>query len=297
MIKALLLDLGGTLERDGHVLPGVADALEVMLKFQTGDGDRLVICLVSDFKMPMPRTPEAIDAIFKEYLAILDQLNLRRFFEPVTERVTLSTHAGAVKPARLIFETALQRARLNASLEDALFITEEAEHVKACRKMKMTALQFGVDFDEWTNAPSVVAGLVDSPSKDNLQIALKFSLFAKHDLRVQFVHELSGNTVRGKGQSWVKLDAPELGKLKGVHVELPTDVEARIDSKGQISDVRVLPPSREDLMEAVGNVQTLAANHQISADGSEDRRVLPTHVVETDKHGQRFLRRRRFTAL
>ena len=151
MIKVLLIDLGGTLEIDDRVLPGVPEALSAFQKFQTADGKPLIVCLVSDFTMPVPRTPQAIDAAFNEYLKILDRLDLRRFFEPVTERVTLSTHAGVLKPARLVFETALKRAKLS-SIEDALFITENPDHVQACRKLKMTALQFGVDFDDWTNA-------------------------------------------------------------------------------------------------------------------------------------------------
>src|SRR5262249_44730540 len=131
MIKALLLDLGGTLEVDDRVLPGVPEALSAFQRFQATDGKPLVMCLVSDFTMPMPRTPQAIDAAFEDYLRILDRFDLRRFFEPVTERVTLSTHAGVLKPARLIFETALKRAKLDATIEEALFITEDADHIHA----------------------------------------------------------------------------------------------------------------------------------------------------------------------
>ena len=99
MIKALLLDLGGTLiDSSEQVFPGVQDALTVLEAFETEDHQPLVTCLVSDFTMPEPRTTEAIAAAFADYLKILDKTGLRSFFEPVDERVTLSTHVGVRNP-------------------------------------------------------------------------------------------------------------------------------------------------------------------------------------------------------
>src|ERR1044072_1704624 len=107
MIRVLLLDLGGTLMVDGAVLPGVPEALRAIEEFKIADGKLLVTCLVSDFEMPIPRTQVAIDAAFRAYLDILEGVNLAHFFEPVDERITLSTHAGVTKPARIVFELAL----------------------------------------------------------------------------------------------------------------------------------------------------------------------------------------------
>lgn len=299
MIKALLLDLGGTLEVDDRVLPGVPEAVSAIAKFQTADGKPLIACLVSDFTMPVPRTPQAIDATFNEYLQILERLDLRRFFEPVAERVTLSTHAGVLKPAPLVFETALKRAKLNASIQDALFITENSDHVQACRKLKMTALQFGADFNDWTSAPLVIAHLIDPSNDDNLHVTLKPLLAAHHDMQLDSVHGVPTGEVKGRGRSWVKLDAPDLGDLRGVHVELPVEFEAKIDPKGELGNVRVFPPSSEYLSEALDNVRSLISNrqvegHQAVSGGSP---VLPTHSVDTGPDGRRYLRRRRFTAI
>jgi hypothetical protein len=296
MIKTLLLDLGGTLEVADKVLPGVPEALSALQKFQTADGKPLVMCLVSDFTMPEPRTPQAVEAAFNEYLAILDRLNLRRFFEPVAERITLSTHAGVLKPAALVFETALKRARLTASIEDALFVTENSAHVEACRKMKMTVLQFGVDFVDWTNAPSIIAHLIDPSNDNNLRGALEPLLAAKHDMRLDSVRRAAGGAIAGSGRAWVKLDAPDLGDLDGVHVEVPVEFAAKTAPDGRLRDVQVQPPSQEYVSEAMDMVRSLISNSQVGGSTSRDPAVLPTHRVETGADGRRYLRRRRFTA-
>ncbi|UVO27849.1 hypothetical protein [Bradyrhizobium arachidis] len=162
MIKALLLDLGDTLI-DTHKtppapFPGVEDALGVLKTLETADHKPLVMCLVSDFTMPEPRTPEAIAAAFADYLRELDKTHLRRFFEPVDERVTLSTHAGQRKPAAIVFKMALERAKVHGTLRNTLLITENAEHIRVCRdELHMKTLQFGVDFTAWSEAPKLIS--------------------------------------------------------------------------------------------------------------------------------------------
>jgi FMN phosphatase YigB (HAD superfamily) len=166
MIKVLLLDLGWTLIDENTLEPfaGVKDALGVLKTLQTAEHKPLVTCLVSNFTMPEPRTDAAIAAAFKDYLTTLDQTGLREFFEPVDERVTLSTHAGKKKPAAVVFETALKRAKVDGPITDTLFITEQKEHVKTCRNdLQMTALLFGVDFTDWSAAPALIAQLIGAP--------------------------------------------------------------------------------------------------------------------------------------
>jgi FMN phosphatase YigB (HAD superfamily) len=162
MIRALLLDLGDTLiDNVNKPFPGVRDALDALQKFKTADDAPLVLCLVSDFTMPVPRTEAAIAAAFTEYLKVLDQAGLRSFFEPVDERVTLSTHVGVRKPKAAVFEAALRRAKVDAPITEALFITENADHIEACRQLEMPVLQFGVDFATWSAAPPLIAKAID----------------------------------------------------------------------------------------------------------------------------------------
>jgi FMN phosphatase YigB (HAD superfamily) len=166
MIRALLLDLGDTLIDSQHgnePFPGVKDALGVLQKLETADHTPLVLCLVSDFTMPVPRTEAAIAAAFADYLEILDRTGLRSFFEPVDERVTLSTHVGVGKPDAAVFKAALKRAKVDAPITEAMFITENPDHIEACRDLHMTALQFGVDFNTWSAAPPLIAQRIGAP--------------------------------------------------------------------------------------------------------------------------------------
>jgi hypothetical protein len=297
MIRALLLDLGGTLIGPDHaVFPGVPEALSVLDNLETQDHKPLITCLVSDFTMPSPATPAAIGAAFAEYLGILDKTGLREFFEPVEQRVTLSTHAGANKPAAVVFETAFKRAGIDGPITDALFITENAGHVAACRKLGMTALQFGVDFKTWSAAPMLVAQLVGAPGTKNSTAVLAPLLAADHGMQLQSIDSIGPDGIRGTARNLVKLNAPELGPLDGVHVELPVDLEARLDSAGRITGVKT-NPRPGDVAEAIQQLQTLTANQQVG-DGVADPAspVVPTHGLETDAEGRRILRRRRFTA-
>jgi FMN phosphatase YigB (HAD superfamily) len=90
-----------------------------------------------------PITPKKIRPLFEEYLEVLDQTGLRPLFEPVERRVTLSTHANAFKPDRAMFETALRRLRVRATLDECLLITENTAHIKAARTGDTPGLQAG----------------------------------------------------------------------------------------------------------------------------------------------------------
>jgi len=148
--------------------PHVEDALDAIAQFKTSDGHPLRSCLVSDFTMAAPPvTPAKVSALFNQYLSILDSTGLRHLFEPVKKRVTLSTHVGVLKPDRKVFEKALKRLGASVSLDKCLFITENANHVEKARKaLKMHALRFRsagsskFDFDDWSEAPALIANLV-----------------------------------------------------------------------------------------------------------------------------------------
>ena len=117
MIKVLMLDLGETLLHGETPFPHVTEALTAFNGFTTAAGAPLAVCLASDFEMAAsPVTPNKISVIFKKYLKILERAQLRQFFEPVAKRVTLSTHAGVLKPDRRVFETAVKRLGAVAQL-------------------------------------------------------------------------------------------------------------------------------------------------------------------------------------
>jgi HAD superfamily hydrolase (TIGR01509 family) len=161
-----MLDLGLTLvDANQRLFDHVREALTAIEGFRTADSKPLSSCLVSDFTIVAPPiTPAKVRPVFEEYLAVLDAAGLREFFEPVSKRVTLSTHVGVNKPDRAVFIKALSRLQSRATLEECLFITENADHIRAARQtMGMTTLQFKspeatrFDFDDWSQAPALIA--------------------------------------------------------------------------------------------------------------------------------------------
>jgi beta-phosphoglucomutase-like phosphatase (HAD superfamily) len=166
MVRVVLLDLGGTLVGPDGPFPHVPDALAALNQLDGSTGEPLATALVSDFPAADPPTPAGVERRFAEYLALLDGFGLRGFFEPVEQRVTLSTQAGVQKPDRRVYELALRRLGTDAMLADCLVITEDAAHVAACRALGMQALQFGADFDDWSQAPRLVRALVDPDDRE-----------------------------------------------------------------------------------------------------------------------------------
>jgi hypothetical protein len=297
MIKVLMLDLGETLVHQTTVFPHVVEALDALSRFETAAGKPLALCLVSDFDMPAPPpTKEKIKAIFQKYAALLDGLGLKRFFEPVEQCVTLSTHAGAFKPDHRVFETALKRLKVAAALEDCLFVTENAEHIQACRKLGMKTLRFGSpgDFSDWSEAPLLIAKLVAPGSALNLQLALNVRLAVTHELTgVMVLEKESGDKIHSQAQQWVSVSQP--GE-EDVSAQLPGEVEIELDAKGRIRSVEVAQPDPEMLEEFRSFAESLEANRQISR-GAGPLQSGATHKIETDEKGHRRLVRKRFSAI
>lgn len=143
-MKMILFDLGETLKvvRGGRdeLLPGASETLKAVAKMKDAQGKPPVLALVSDFG-PGAATPAQAAAARAEYLEILDALGIRRFFEPVEERVTISAEVGATKPSRKIFQRVLDKVP-GLRFKDVLFVTEELTHVEAARKLQMSAVHF-----------------------------------------------------------------------------------------------------------------------------------------------------------
>jgi FMN phosphatase YigB (HAD superfamily) len=100
-MKVVLFDLGKTLEDGDVLLPGARETLQAIQAMRDSDGEAAVLALVSDFAMP--DNPEQIPLIQQRYYELLDKLGIRSFFEPVADRVTLSTEVGVSKPDEKIF--------------------------------------------------------------------------------------------------------------------------------------------------------------------------------------------------
>src|SRR3954470_9443089 len=139
-MKVILFDLGKTLTDQNKLLPGALETLQAIKSVRDAKGQVPALALVSDFTMPA--TPDQIPGIQQEYYAILEELGIRQFFEPVAQMVTLSTEVGVGKPDKKIFKTALEKVGKNLKFLDAMFITEDKPHVLKARQFGMKAIHF-----------------------------------------------------------------------------------------------------------------------------------------------------------
>ncbi|HEY6802440.1 MAG TPA: hypothetical protein VI306_02570 [Pyrinomonadaceae bacterium] len=302
-IQILLLDLGDTLAHDDSVFPHVPEALETLQTFETAGGEPLQMALVSDFLMPDPPVTSAkIETLFQQYVDILKQLKLSKFFKPFEHHITLSTNAGVRKPDRKIFELAIARLGLKAGLGDCLFITENSDHISAAQKLGMTTLLFASaagagDFNDWSNAPLLVSQIIHPEHNSNFESALKLALSSQHEMELlSMAKKKEGTKVHARAQQWHSVPNPKAGNKENVDVQIPVDVEVDLNKKGGIRSVKADQPDPEAVADAASFVETLADNDQVT----DKPGPLPpgaTHRIETDKKGRKRLVRKRFSAI
>ena len=282
MIRVVMLDLGGTLEDGTRPFPGVPQSLAALERFVTAAGDPIEYCLVSDFDLAVPFTPENIARRFAEYLEILDGLGLRTFFEPVEKRITLSTHANVLKPDRRVFETALQRLGSNAGLEACLFVTENAAHIDAARSLAMQALRFGHahgpdTFDSWPDGLVLIAQKIAPGDPRNLQIALEV-LGATQDIENISLIDATPDGLLANANAWLPLAGDGPHALGNLSVQFPVTIRVTGIAEGEPKIAIAKGPSEEDKQEALVYVESLTANGQI--EGVERSPIdAPTHYI------------------
>jgi hypothetical protein len=298
-----MFDLGDTLVRNDAVLPNVPEALATIRDFETADGHPLERCLVSDFSMPSPPvTPAKTKKLFQKYLALVDQFNLKKLFEPVERRITLSTQAGVLKPNRKIFELAVRRLGIDARLSECLFITENAEHIAKCKLFGMSTLQFGPessggDFDDWSEGPLLISQRVTPDGHNNLELGVRLHLATNYGMElISMKKKQAGRGVRGQAQKWHPVPDPKSGGKEKIDVSIPVDVDVDLTKKGRIRSVKTGQPDSEAVKDAQGFLESLEANKQVTDKPGQ----LPpgaTHRIETDKKGRKRLVRKRFSAI
>lgn len=301
MLRVVMFDLGATLiDNRDHALPHVRAALEAIMAMRAAGNRPLATCVVSDFTLvPPPSTPAKIKPVFEAFLARFAGSGLQPLFEPVARRVTLSTHAGAMKPQRVVFETALKRLRSTATLAECLFITENASHVAAARRrLGMKALLFRAadatefDFDDWAEAPALVARLIDPAHAAN-HLAAGRALLAPRGVEVESVEPVAAGRWRLAGQAWQALPGPDSGAQGPLHVSVPVRGTLQFDPDGR-PRVEMPAPDPAQVQEAADFVASLAAHGQIEGQPRGFRGA--THAIETDAEGRRRLVRKRFSA-
>jgi beta-phosphoglucomutase-like phosphatase (HAD superfamily) len=138
--KIVLFDLGDTLETGDELLPGALEMLEALSALRDSSGETPALALVSNFVEAT--MPAGVAAAREEYLAIVEGLGLRPYFEPVDERITISSEVGVSKPDERIFRAAVDKIAPGHSLSEVIFVTEDRGHVDAARALGMTAIHF-----------------------------------------------------------------------------------------------------------------------------------------------------------
>jgi FMN phosphatase YigB (HAD superfamily) len=301
MVRILMLDLGNTLiGQDNNVFPYVREALETLQGFETGAHEQLSLCLISDYQMPTPQ--KTVQSLFQEYVTLLESVDLARFFEPVEQHVTLSTHAGVNKPDRRIFELAIKRLGLTARLDECIFITENTEHIEACRVLGIKTMQFdeggsGGDFSDWSEAPLLIAQIVNPESTNNLENALRLRLSVAYDVEfITIMDRSEDGTIRGRAKIWQHVSASEAGGGPGSQVTLSVDVEIEMDSQGRVLAVKSKQPDKEQADEASHYIKTLEENKQISRKRGP---LSPgeTHRETENEKGEKRIKRERFSSI
>lgn len=279
MVDVLVLDLGGTLVDGSQPLPHVKEALAALTKFEGSSGRPLQLALVSDFDPADPPTPAGVKARFTEYLGLLDGFGLRRFFQPVTRHVTLSTHAGTFKPDRRVYELALERLGGGLQLTACLSITEHAGHVAACQALGMRALRFGADFTDWAEAPLLVRHQIDPTSAHNTSLALGVWLAATHRRKLA--------ALRG--------EPTEAGASARLRPPGPAVAVVAFDGAGRVSAL-----DWEDELaagrEAAAFSRSLRDHGQLADAGDGPLPPGATHREAIGDHGEPVVRRERFSA-
>jgi len=293
---------GDTLIKEGRVLPHVPEALEVLTRFEPPARASLVVSLISDYDMPTtPVTPRKISRIFNKYVARLDEVGLKEFFEPVELRVTLSTHAGLFKPDPRLFKKAIQRLRLRTGLNECLYIGNNSEQVRACRVLGMSVLRFDAggagDFGDWAEAPLLITRLVSPASAFNLRLALQLPLATTYDVQLIRLKDVqSRNVIHALGKKLFPVPLKKRGgSTETIEVPFTVQLDISFDKQGKIRGVKTDQPTAEAIAESADYVETLEANKQISH-GEANAKATATHELKIDDKGRKVLTRKRFMA-
>ena len=306
MIKVVLFDLGLTLvDAQQKPFAHVPAALAVIQGLHTAAGKPLRSALVSDFTLVAPPpTPAKVAAVFAQYLTLLTATGLRNFFEPTARRVTLSTHVGVMKPARAVFDKALSRLQIKATLAECLFITEAQAHITAARALGLHTLRFAspgsasaaqADFSDWSQAPALITHQLAAPTDANLHAAIAAHMAARG---VDVADVQTGSAAQAyqvRGSTWHTLAVPGHSALKAVQVAMPLQAQVTRSAHGALH-VKLPAADPQAVAEATAFVASLAAHGQIEGLGAAASKSAATHQIQTDALGARKLVRKRFTA-
>jgi hypothetical protein len=167
----------------------------------------------------------------------------------------------------------------------------------------MSTLQFRspasvkFDFDDWLQAPAMIAHLINPSGGSNAEAALRSHLRLSHGFDLASVDRGKGRrTTLVRGTLWKPVGESAGSQLATVHVPFAVEGEVTRGPAGEIRDVRFNEPEATDLTAAASMVRSLARHGQIR-ESSQQPTDSTTHDIETDDQGRRRLIRKRFQAI
>lgn len=103
-----------------------------------------VLGLASDF-LPAS-TEEELEEIRRKYYKILEDLQIKSFFEPVENNVTLSSEVPETKSEnpRKFYQTVINKIG-NTSFNEIIFITEFKPHIDSANNLGMKTIFLNLD--------------------------------------------------------------------------------------------------------------------------------------------------------
>jgi hypothetical protein len=300
MIHFLLFELENTfVDREGKVIAHVIDALNTMTSFRMDTGKGPVMCLIAEGSADR----NAVSDKFAELSSRLETLGLKRFFDPVGQRVTLMEGGNIHRFDRHLFDTALSQSARNAKPDQCVFFTGDPDVARVARNLTITTLEFaihqddGIDFTDWLESPLLVAKIVGYNRLKNTEVALRAYLAATQNIDlISLTASADPDTFVGNSSTWQPITSEKLRHLSGINVKLPAEIRVQLDASGKVKTVERIGPATSDKEEAAHFVESLITHGQIASQSSAASRDA-THEITTDSEGRRYLVRKRFTAV
>jgi hypothetical protein len=168
----------------------------------------------------------------------------------------------------------------------------------------MRALQFRLadspefDFDDWLQAPPMIAHLVDPTGGPSGEAALRGYLRVAHTFDLHEIHRSKRTAATTVGGTlWRPVGERAGGDLADVQVPFTVEGVVERGAAGEITEVRFAEPEAAAVAEAASFVRSLSRHGEIGDSARERAPRAATHVIETDDHGRRRLLRKRFRTL
>jgi FMN phosphatase YigB (HAD superfamily) len=164
MTRIVLFDLGDTLEHNDVLRE---DALETLNRIQSMENTP-ILGLVSDFgkrdEWGPPPSEEQIKRSQQDYYSILSDLQIDHFFDPLDQKVTLSTEVDNTKSEDIqkFFHTAIKKLS-NTSLNEIIFITENIDHIRSANALGVKTIFLKLENNSsQTNGTYTISKLIES---------------------------------------------------------------------------------------------------------------------------------------